>query len=427
MSDIFRLTNQIKHYDWGSPDFIPRLLGVDGGGTPWAELWMGVHNAGPSETEFRGKKIPLINLIADNPPRALGKEAAKKFGGLPFLFKLLAAAKPLSIQAHPNSVQAKEGWERENRAGIPIDSPGRNYKDSNHKPEIICALSPFTAMCGFQTPQEILHGLGLLSAGAPSSLREGLMPLMTALKNKSETTALRGFLAALFAMPQNISGELSAYIITAAGDRAKGQGGAGEGDRLKHAARFAELYPGDPSVISPFYLNLIELKAGEAIGLPAGVLHAYIQGFGAELMANSDNVLRGGLTPKHVDVPELLRILDFSPHRPKIISPMPDGGLPPAFFTYPGSFDEFSLSVLRNPGGEAAFPVPGPAIVIVTAGDMRLGSKQDLLLKQGESAFITACSAPIQCSGTFTAHIASLPLVNSLPEAGSAPVWKIRQ
>ncbi|MDR0602484.1 MAG: mannose-6-phosphate isomerase, class I, partial [Treponema sp.] len=174
----YKLGNSVKHYEWGSPGYIPRLLGLDNsGGEPWAELWMGVHPGAPSRVLRGEEEIPLAELIAEDPALYLGKEAAERFGGLPFLFKLLAAGKPLSIQAHPNLAQAREGFERENRAGIALDAPVRNYRDPNHKPEIVCALTPFTAMFGFREPGEIRGLFRAVFAAAPRRLREGLGPL----------------------------------------------------------------------------------------------------------------------------------------------------------------------------------------------------------------------------------------------------------
>jgi mannose-6-phosphate isomerase len=374
---------------------------------------MGSHPAGSSETEYQGEKIKISELIAGNPVRFLGEDAAKKFGGLPFLFKLLAAGKPLSIQAHPDSVQAQEGWERENRLGISIDDPKRNYKDANHKPEILCALSSFTAMCGFRKPEEIRSLLADLTASAPAPVSEALVPLTAALENEDQGAALSDFFSSLFNIPQNILKDLSAFIIKSSGDTISRKAFSAE---WNYAARFAGLFPGDSGVLSPFYLNLMELKPGEAICLGAGILHSYIQGFGVELMANSDNVLRGGLTNKHVDVSELKKILNFLSYKPKIITP--DSGV--SFFPYPSPFKEFTLSVLNNRKNSPDFPVPGPAIVMVTKGAMQITengearNEQDFTLKQGESAFIPACLLPgktasLKCSGNFTAHIASLP------------------
>jgi mannose-6-phosphate isomerase len=403
MTDLFKLKNQIKHYEWGSLHDIPRLLGVENRGIPWAELWMGVHPGGPSETEFRGRPVRLAELIGGDPERYLGKETAEQFGALPFLFKLLAAGKPLSIQAHPNSEQSRRGFDRENRMGIPLEDPNRNYRDANHKPEILCALSPFTAMCGFREPEDISRGLNTFLSHAPPSLREGLSSLRAALEETSVSGALKAFLDALFGLSAETRRDLTGYIkgFRPIEDLA---GAAG-----KYMARFAELYPGDPAIIAPLYLNLLELEPGEAIYLEAGVLHAYIEGFGVELMANSDNVLRGGLTSKHIDAPELMKVLDFSPRRPRILKPeKPD----PVYYTYPGSRGEFALSVMNGGGEGTPFPERGPAIVIVSRGEARLSVPgAGLTLGPGESAFIPARQPgePLDISGSFTAYIAAPP------------------
>jgi mannose-6-phosphate isomerase len=402
MTDLFKLKNQIKHYDWGSPADIPRLLGVENRGLPWAELWMGVHPGGPSETEFRGRPVSLAELIRGDADKFLGPGTAEQFGALPFLFKLLAAAKPLSIQAHPNKEQAERGFERENKAGIPPDAPNRNYRDANHKPEILCALSPFTAMCGFREPEDISRGLKNFLASAPASLKKGLSPLAEALGDTNTAGALKAFLAALFGLSAETRGELTGYIRGFRGrEEAAGAGGT-------YMVRFAELYPGDPALIAPLYLNLLELEPGEAIYLDAGVLHAYIQGFGVELMANSDNVLRGGLTSKYIDPPELMGILDFSPRRPRIQKPE----IPAPYYTYPSPCGEFALSVMNGGGEEIPFPERGPSIAVLTRGEARLSAPgAGLTLSPGESAFIPARppGEPLVCSGSFTAYIAALP------------------
>ncbi|MDR1240092.1 MAG: mannose-6-phosphate isomerase, class I [Treponema sp.] len=408
MNGLFRLKNTIKHYEWGSPSCIPRLLGRDGEGRPWAELWMGVHPGGPSETEFRGETRSLADLIAGNPEGFLGKAAAEKFGGLPFLFKFLAAAKPLSIQAHPNREQARRGFDRENREGIALDAPHRNYKDPNHKPEILYALSPFRAMCGFREPEETRRNLERLLSGAPSSLRRGLAPLTAALAGTNagggaESGALRAFFSALFALPPELRRELSGHITS------RRETGAADAGADACMTAFAERYPGDPAVIAPLYLNLLELQPGEAVYLEAGVLHAYLEGFGMELMANSDNVLRGGLTPKYVDPPELMRILDFSPRRPAILKP-PEPE--PDWYACAAPCEEFSLSALRSRGGSGLFPETGPAILALTGGKARLfRGGQELDLSPGESVFIPPGEPgeALRYSGSFRACVAALP------------------
>jgi mannose-6-phosphate isomerase len=431
---LYKLKNTVKHYEWGSPVHIPALLGVDNPqAVPWAELWMGVHPGGPSRIAGNrtADKIAeaspagepgLGDLIASCPERYLGKSAAEKFGGLPFLFKLLAAAKPLSIQAHPNLEQAREGWRREN-GRIPLDSPDRNYKDDCHKPEIVCALNPFTAMCGFRPPGEIASLLAKCFGGAPQSLREGMGPLQAALAGGDP---LRAFLKALLALPPETLEELTAYAL-------KTNLPEGEWDLV---SRFAGLYPGDPGIIAPLYLNLLQLAPGEAVYLPAGVLHAYVHGFAVELMANSDNVLRGGLTSKHVDGEELLSILDFKPCRPKILRPQAAGG---GLFRYGDFCREFSLRVMKSRGGTAVFPEKGPSIIMVTEGRLRVSTAEDSpaenknpdagtwILGQGESAFIPAresdpdpgfspAGRPLAFSGAYTLYIATLPAGDGSPE-----------
>ena len=421
MPEFFKLSNHVKHYEWGSPDWIPRLLGLaNTGGKPWAELWMGSHPAASSTVNINGDEISLAGFIARNTEYCLGKQAAEQYGALPFLFKLLAAQAPLSIQAHPNLVQAREGFERENKAGIAIDAPNRNYRDSNHKPEIICALTPFTGMCGFRPPDEIRRLLqAFLSPPLPPepvSLRRGFAPLFAALETADTAAALRNFLNALFGLSAALRDELTAYI-GGCGAMAAGGGETTAGIsplQWKLMADFAARYPGDPALVSPLYLNIFQLKPGEAVFLRDGALHAYIYGLGVELMANSDNVLRGGLSLKHIDVPELLNILDYSPLRPEILRPNYGAGAA-GCFCYPAVCDEFSLLTMNGGNGAAAPALNGPAICIVTAGELHItgGESQDgIILKTGESVFIPACGnegKPPVFEGSYTLYAATLP------------------
>jgi mannose-6-phosphate isomerase len=413
MPSVFKLNNTIKHYDWGSPKWIPGLLSLPNDeGEPWAELWMGVHPEGPSELAFSSGSVSggprlLSELIGQDPVRYLGEAVAGEFGGLPFLYKLLAADRPLSIQVHPNLVQAKAGWERENSLGVPLKAPNRNYKDGNHKPEIICAITPFTAMAGFREPGEISKRLKAFGFPHVTSLR-------TALETGGDTRsnaaageqALRRFLAALFALPAETRQALGEYA------RSRGKDASGKyAEEWKYAGQFAERYPDDPAIIAPLYLNLINLKPGEAMNIPAGILHAYVHGFGIELMANSDNVLRGGLTHKHVDPGELTGILRFVPFKPEILS---CGGNSPGLFRYPSPCREFSLYRMIGRGGipgegAAPFPLSCPAIVIVVEGKLAITSTcnaESLSLKRGESAFIAPGKPLPIFSGDYIVFIA---------------------
>lgn len=246
-----RLTNTIRPYAWGSTTAIPQLIGVSPTGEPQAEMWMGAHPGAPSRTE-RG---PLNEVIDAHPADELGDAAVEKFGPrLPFLLKLLAAGAPLSLQVHPNLQQAKEGYEDEERRGVPIDAPHRNYKDANHKPELICALTPFDGLCGFRAPEEaaqLLEGLGV----------DSLKPYADLLRAHPEEAALREVLTAVLSADP---GEMERTVAdaTAAAQRI---GGAYE-----PYAGIAHHYPGDPGVIAAMLLNYVQLQPGEALFLGAG-------------------------------------------------------------------------------------------------------------------------------------------------------------
>jgi mannose-6-phosphate isomerase len=412
---FFKLKNTVKHYPWGSPKWIPRLLNaVNETGEPWAELWMGVHPDGPSLAESGGETVPLGTLIDREPARLLGEAANAGFGGLPFLFKILAAEKPLSVQAHPDLPQAREGWERENRAGIPLSAPERNYRDANHKPEILAALTPFRAMCGFREIPEIVKLLELFGgmggtedrpAVRPSAaLRGELGRLRAAVEAKD---GLAGFLAALFGMGKEARHDLGVYAAAQIPQLEQDYPEyAGE---WRAVAWLARLYPEDPALIAPLYLNLIYLRPAEALFIPAGVLHAYIEGLGVELMANSDNVLRGGLSSKHVDPAELGRILRGSPFKPEILAPRAEEA-GSAWAVYPADCREFSLFTAKSAGESIAFSRKSPAIVLVTGGEARLETadgREFLVLKQGESAFI-AGGTDAKLTGAFTVYAAAV-------------------
>ncbi|AEF80800.1 mannose-6-phosphate isomerase, class I [Leadbettera azotonutricia] len=414
---ILKLKNAVKYYEWGSPKWIPELLGQRNiSRAPWAELWMGVHPEGPSciaDGDQEAASPLLSQIISGDPVNTLGEEGAKDFGALPFLFKILAAGKPLSIQVHPNMDQAKDGFDRENFEGIDLKAPNRNYKDPNHKPEIICALTPFTAMCGFRSSDEIKKLLDIFSRGAPQSLKTGLNSLIASLIAMDGENPLKSFLSSLFDMGPGTRQELSAYAKSQKLDQEYPE----YADEWKFISWFAELYPNDPAVIAPLYLNLIDLKPGEAVYLPAGVLHAYIYGLGVELMANSDNVLRGGLTPKHIDIKELFRVLKFSPFKPVILKPAgTDAGNTPAFFRFPTPAREFALGCYKNSNSansEITYNEKGPSIIIVTDGELHIADnvkRNTVILNKGESAFIPASSAlrGLSFSGNYTAYAAGI-------------------
>ncbi|MFF0834268.1 MULTISPECIES: mannose-6-phosphate isomerase, class I [unclassified Streptomyces] len=362
-----RLDNTVRPYAWGSTTAIPHLLGVEPSGEPQAEMWMGAHPGAPSRTA-RGT---LVEVIDADPERELGPAAVARFGPrLPFLLKILAAGAPLSLQVHPDLEQAREGYADEERRGVPVDAPHRNYKDANHKPELICALTEFDGLCGFRAPAEaagLLEGLGV----------DSLKPYAGLLRAHPEETALREVLTAvLSADPDEMAhtvAEATAACTRLGGDYAPYAG-------------IARHYPGDPGVIAAMLLNHVRLEPGEALFLGAGIPHAYLDGLGVEIMANSDNVLRCGLTPKHVDVPELLRIVRFEAGDPGVLRPeaAPDGEE-----VYDTPIDEFRLSryVLPEGGTARDLTLDTPQILLCTAGSVRAGEHE---LAPGQSVFVPA-------------------------------------
>ncbi|MGD1220216.1 mannose-6-phosphate isomerase, class I [Streptomyces krungchingensis] len=362
-----RLDNTIRPYAWGSTTAIARLLGVAPTGEPQAEMWMGAHPGAPSRTG-RG---PLNEVVGEDPERELGRAAVARFGPrLPFLLKILAAGAPLSLQVHPDLEQAREGFEDEERRGVPIDAPHRNYKDANHKPELICALTEFDGLCGFRAPAEAADLLAGLDV-------DSLKPYVDLLHAHPEDAALREVLTAvLSADPDEM-----AHTVTETAAACDRLGGA-----YAPYADLAHHYPGDPGVIAAMLLNYVQLQPGEALFLGAGVPHAYLNGLGVEIMANSDNVLRCGLTPKHVDVPELLRIVRFEATDPGVLRPeaSPDGEE-----VYATPIDEFRLS--RYVLAEGAVPHDltreTPQILLCTAGTALAGH---IALAPGQSVFVPA-------------------------------------
>jgi len=318
ITKIHKLQNKIKHYEWGSKKVLPEFLGLIKNGNndlkePYAEMWLGTHPLAPSQVEVDGNSVSLKEIS----------------GELPFLLKLIAVEKPLSIQVHPNKEQARQGFKRENEMGLKIDSPVRNYKDQNNKSEIICAITPFTLMAGFKEPKEIYASLGDISVGQMDLIKD-----------------------------------------------------------------LNSLYPQDSGVFSPLYLNLITLQPGQGLFIPNGVPHAYISGFGVELMTNSDNVIRGGLTHKHIDVDELKKIMPLNPFVPKVITPTTDNKV-----CYPLPGESFSLFYIHG-DSSVSFNECGVGVFIVTEGELEIENK---FFKKGESFYISHDKdSPLLLKGNFS-------------------------
>jgi mannose-6-phosphate isomerase len=390
-----RLENTVRPYAWGSRTAIPALLGVEPTGAPQAELWMGAHPGAPSAVD-RGQGAQTLNqLIAADPQRELGAATVDRFGpALPFLFKVLAAGEPLSVQVHPDRAQARAGFATEEAAGVPLDARERSYRDANHKPEMLCALDEFAGVCGFRTPAETAVLLERL--GVP-----GLRGVVDVLRTKPEPEALREALTLILTLDQHTVQPLVARTREALRRLAAETPSAVEAAMLRDYASVADHYPADPGLLSALLLNHVTLRPGEAMYLGAGVPHAYFHGLGVELMANSDNVLRAGLTPKHIDVPELLAVADFRATEPGIVLAQPVPGQPGEEL-YPVPIDEFRLSRYRL--GEWPLPTDTPQIVLCTEGRATLVAEdgEELTLAPGESCFIAAGSPAVTARGADT-------------------------
>ena len=383
------LDNPVRAYAWGSRTVIPDLLGHEVPSPhPQAELWFGAHPADPSHLVHpNGGHTSLIDALRADPQQLLGGDRSERWDGtLPFLLKVLAADEPLSLQAHPSLEQAKAGYACEDAAGIARDAPDRNYRDANHKPELICALTEFHALVGFREPAATVRLLRALEVPELAGHAE----LLAA---QPDADGLRALFTTWITLPQGV-------LDTLVPDLQQGCVGLAGSDgefstEARTALELSERYPGDAGVLAALLLNRVTLEPGEALYLPAGNLHAYLSGAGIEIMANSDNVLRGGLTPKHVDVPELLRVLDFTATPPPIVAGKPDGD----WVRYDTPAEEF---LLRRFDGvvEAEGPVPvpdgGPRILLCTEGAARVRSLGgELEIGRGASVWLAASDTSV--------------------------------
>ena len=401
MKNIGILNNTVQEYAWWSYTAIPELLGNDSpANTPQAELWMGAHPKAPSKVKLNGRWMSLMKLIEKNPKDILGKVVAEKYNNrLPYLFKVLAAAKPLSIQAHPSLAQANEGYMRENSLGIPLDAYNRNYKDDNHKPECICALTFFWALNGFRKISGIL---ALLEKICPQGLKSDLNNL----RGEPNSLGLKKFFQAIMTMDRDKQNKIIAEAIINA------QKFTEEDQAYKWMIDLHNEYPADIGVFSPILLNLICLKPGQAMFLPAGELHAYLDGVGIELMANSDNVLRGGLTPKHVDVPELLNVLNFEERELDILSPIVSNECERI---YSSRAEEFVLSVITLKRDLTCYSPTNRSVEILLCTDGEaiitdLGNNDKLAFDRGKSIIIPSAVKKYCIEGNATLYKAAVPV-----------------
>ncbi|MFF0491759.1 mannose-6-phosphate isomerase, class I [Nocardia sp. NPDC004068] len=393
---MHELVGALRSYAWGSRTALARLCGRPvPSAHPEAELWFGAHPADPARLRLDGRNASLLEVVDADPQHELGSVAPAFGGRLPFLLKILAAEEPLSLQAHPSAEQARAGFRRENEARVPLDSPLRNYRDENHKPELVVALERFEALAGFREPRRtvaLLHALGVPE----------LIPYAELLGAQPDSDGLRTLFTTWITLPQAMLATLLPKVLDGCVHYLKQSDDESASAPKEFVAEartvleLAEGYPGDAGVLAALLLNRITLEPGQGLYLAAGNLHAYLSGVGVEIMANSDNVLRGGLTPKHVDVPELLRVLDFEPLEVPIVAPEPLGD---GAFGYPTPAREFELRRFElTPDAEPVEILDGgPGIILCTAGNpwLRHGA-DELRIAPGGAAWVSAADGPVR-------------------------------
>jgi mannose-6-phosphate isomerase class I len=386
---LMPLRGSVQHYEWGGYGFIPVLLGLrNEEKKPFAELWLGTHPKSPASVEISGELVSLEDVVRQVPEEILGPAVSARFQGrLPYLLKVLDARKMLSIQAHPNKRQAEEGFARESAAGISLRSAHRNYRDANHKPEVHVALTEFWMLHGFRPLEQIAGTFKLLPELAPIMPDLDRRLIAAGDDGESRRSLLRELYGPVMLMPQLRVDTILRHLIR----RLEREESADRNDHNFWALRAAHSFPlpgghYDRGILCIYLLNLLHLQPGQGTFQPAGVLHAYLEGTTVELMANSDNVLRGGLTPKYVDVEELMRTLSFESGIPAVLHGETVSSTETAYRT---SAEEFELSRIELDSGEPHVRKArhGPDIIVVLSGSAWVRSEPgSLLLKRGESA-----------------------------------------
>lgn len=389
------LRNAVRPYAWGSRTAIADLLGRPVPTPhPEAELWMGAHPGDPSQVvRGDGAADTLLALLADDPQHHLGEECVQRWGGrLPYLFKVLAADQALSLQAHPSAEQASDGFDREERVGIPRSAAHRNYPDPTAKPELICALTEFHALTGFRDAQRTVRLLDELNVPSLRAHR-------ALLAAQPDADGLRALFTTWITLPQSRLREILPELLEACLRHVRARGEFAL--ECRTVLELGEAYPEDAGVLASLLLNRLVLQPGEAIFLPAGNLHAYLHGTAVEILANSDNILRCGLTPKHVDVPELLRVLDFACGDMRVLK---GESLDANLTVYETPAEEFELSRLDWTTAETSavrVDSAGPQILLCTKGTLRLvrdipgGDAREVLIRRGQSVWLPAGDPPV--------------------------------
>jgi mannose-6-phosphate isomerase len=388
---VIRLINPIQTYVWGSTTAIPELLGFPSTSDPVAESWMGAHPSAPSRVITAEGETGLDQFIAADADVLLGPTVVSRFGtSLPYLLKILAAEHPLSLQVHPDIEQARRGYASEEAARIPLDAPRRNYRDRNHKPELVCALTPFEALCGFRPALLVVELLKSLDA----PLAKQLYTVLTA---QPTSDGIRMVLTQLLAPSTRPRADEVLRVAQMCAARLAQGSLYPTADRV--VVMLADAYPGDPGVVTSLLLNALTLQPGDAMFVPAGSVHAYLHGMAIEVMASSDNVLRAGLTLKHVDVDELLSTVSYDAAPPTLIAPQVVNA---ATKVFRAPVDDFELSLTAVEDEKVhALPGGGPRILLCLDGVVTLTSsgRGATTLATGESLFAPASDGGLTARG----------------------------
>lgn len=384
---MYPIRPALQRYEWGTPDDLPSLLGIEPDGGPYAEAWWGAHPGGPAVADTVEGPRPLDEVISDNPAAALGARVLAGQGErLPYLLKVLAIGGPLSIQVHPGLEAAREGFAREERAGIPRDAPERVYRDGNHKPELVVALTPMVLLSGFRPASEVREDLA--AVGGPVAER------LSSLCRDDDPDGLAAYLSGV--MTDAEAPGLVSDLAFAGAHR-------GAGPNLAAAARAASRFPGDPGALVTLAMNLVGLEPGEACFTPDGIVHSYQGGVGIEIMANSDNVIRAGLTGKHVDLEAFLEVSRTTASEPE----RPPASREGHATVYAPSVREFALALVE--GGEVGLG-SGPRMVVCLDGDASIRTqKESRSIRRGGAVFVPDADGPAIVGSSGRVAVAQVP------------------
>jgi mannose-6-phosphate isomerase len=396
---IFKLKGKVQHYAWGGYDYIPHWLGVNNDAhKPCAEYWMGAHPSASSVIEKDGKEISLNELIKQHPAETISQKVFDAFGELPYLFKILDVKDMLSIQVHPTKAEAGKGYDAEEAAGILLSAPHRNYKDRNHKPEVMVALSDFWLLHGFKSEEKLSDTLTSVAA-------------FKGMDEVFKTSGYKGLYKHVMEMPQ---AEVNTLLMPLVNDALQ-QKAAGKLNKTQPEWWVCKLFDSnevksdlDRGIFSIYFFNIVNAKEGEAVFQGAGIPHAYLEGQNVELMANSDNVLRGGLTPKHVDVPELLKHTAFEPVIPNI---MEGDELKAGERIYPCPVPDFGISKIDLYKDDAyTATTSSMEILVVMEGSLTVKGSVTVEAHKGEVVGILANETySISTTGHVVAYKAFVP------------------